>query len=120
MYNMLFGNNEMAGELLKILDLEAGDFGRFRDCYLSKDKKRIIVYTRCGGGNREYYEDMFDEMMEHPLYITDYDDDFDCTYASIEFKLPDEYIEKFKELDIDTTTGSEKFDMLFKKMEENK
>ena len=28
-------------------------------------------------------------LQQHPLYITDYDDDFDCTYATFEFRVPD-------------------------------
>ena len=109
MYNVLFGNNELSSELLEILDLDKEDFGRFRDCYLSEDKKKIIVYTRCGGGNREDYQEMFDKMEQHPLYLTDYDDDFDTTYASIEFKLPEKYISTFEKMEVDTTTGEDKF-----------
>ena len=119
MYNALFGYNELANKLLEILDLSKEDFGRFRDCYLSEDKKRIIVYTRCGGGNREYYQEIFDKMEQHPLYLTDYDDDFDSTYASIEFKLPDKYISTFEKMEVDTMTGEEKFKKFLEMLEKS-
>jgi hypothetical protein len=28
---------------------------------------------------------------KHPLYLSDQDDEFDCTYATVYFRLPDEY-----------------------------
>lgn len=37
---------------------------------------------------------------KHPLYIEDIDDDFDCTYATIYFKFPEEYADELKKLDI--------------------
>lgn len=92
LYNLLFGVNQDADELLKMLDLTENDFGRFRDAYLNEEGTNIIVYTRCGGGNREDYEDVFSKMEKHPEYVTDYDDDFDCTYAYFVFNVP----EKFK------------------------
>lgn len=92
LYNLLFGVNQDADELLKMLDLTQDDFGRFRDAYLNENGISIIVYTRCGGGNRDYYEDVFSKMEKHPEYVTNYDDSFDCTYAYFVFNVP----EKFK------------------------
>lgn len=115
MYNMLFGENELADDLLKMLNLTKEDCGRYRDCYLDEKGEKIIVYTRNGGGNREYYEEVFDKLSSHTNYLCDYDDDFDCTYASIEFSVPDKFIELTKEFvkkSADTTTGSEKFKKL--------
>lgn len=115
MYNTINGNDENARELLLMLRLSPLDCGRFRDCYLSKDGERIIVYTRNGGGNREAYQDVFDKLSEHPNYIKDYDDDFDSTYASIEFSVPDKYKDRCKQLleTADTRTGAERMqDML--------
>lgn len=121
MYNALFGFNENADELLSMLNLTKEQVGRYRDCYLSKDGERIIVYTRNGGGNRDDYEEVFQNLSTHPNYITDYDDDYDCTYASIEFSIPDEHKQRVSEIfkDSDTSTGAEKFDKLFKEMSEN-
>lgn len=96
LYNLLFGVNQDADELLKILGLTESDFGRFRDAYLDEKGTSIIVYTRCGGGNRDYYEEVFSRMEKHPEYVTDYDDDYDCTYAYFVFSVPKEFIKQTK------------------------
>ena len=112
LYNVLFGCNDHAGFLLGLLGKEAGDFGRFRDVYVTED--HIVVHTRNGGDNREDYEDVFAEMKDHPLYTHDEDDDFDCTYANIYFKHPEGYGEILKEMAVGTVTPSEKWEMMFK------
>jgi len=89
MYNMLFGVNPDTDQLMEILGKTQGDFGRFRNVYM--EDGYIIVHTRNGGGNREDYEDVFDEMSEHPWYSHDEDDSFDCTYANIYFKVPENH-----------------------------
>lgn len=110
-YNMLFGNNaDQSGFLLSLLELTRADFGRYRDIYVTED--HIVVYTRCGGGNREDYEDVFDEMEDHPLFDYDEDDDFDFTYASFYFKHPEEYSDLLKEMAQGTITPSEKWEAL--------
>lgn len=76
----------------ELLQLKYFPSGRFRDAYLNETGKKIILYTRNGGGNRPYYQYVFDLLRKHPLYLSDYDDDYDCTYAYIVFKVPDEYI----------------------------
>lgn len=112
LYNMLFGENASQKEFLfAILEKEQGDFGRYRDIYVTEE--HIVVHTRNGGGNREDYEDVFDEMSEHPLYDYDEDDDFDCTYANIYFKHPAEHAEVLKEMSKGTITPSEKWQVLF-------
>lgn len=92
LYNMLFGINEEMPVLLGMIGVNTEYFDRFRDVDLIEDGTKIRVMTRLGGGNREGYEDTWEKIRNHELYITDYDDDFDCTYAFIEFKIP----EKFK------------------------
>lgn len=87
MYNMIFGMNPDSDKLLEILGKTREDFGRFRNVYM--EDGFIVVHTRNGGGNREDYEDVFDEMSTHPWYSHDEDDDFDCTYANIYFKIPE-------------------------------
>jgi len=96
MYNMLFGRNPAAPIYLAMLGLTPDDTGRFRDCFLQRaldEEPRIIVYTRNGGGNREEYAGTTEFLQSHPEYVNDFDDDFDCTYASYIFKVP----EKFKD-----------------------
>lgn len=119
MFNAFFGVNEIADELLSMLNLTKDDFCRFRDCYFSKDGQSIIVYTRLGGGNRPDYVEVYKTMKAHPNYIKDYDDDFDETYASFEFSIPSEFKDKASSLfkESDTRTGEEKFQELFKAMD---
>lgn len=54
----------------------------------------IHVYTRTGGGNREYYENCTDGPSNNDLravggYVADEDDDFDCTFATFRFAAPE-------------------------------
>ena len=91
LYNMMFGQNPAADVILATLGLTKGDVGRFRNVWVDKDdegKTRIAVYTRNGGDNRDEYQGTFDALSEHPQYIEDRDDDFDCTYAMIYFRPP--------------------------------
>lgn len=88
-----------AGQKLMSEAKELGYYptGRFRDIYFENEiEPKIILYTRNGGGNREWYEYVFELLSSHPLYIKDYDDDFDCTYAYIEFKAPKAVIDFFE------------------------
>lgn len=104
LYNLLFGQNTMAELLLSILDLEKGDVGRFRDAFVCDDPihgKVIAIYTRNGGGNRENYQDTLDHLSTLPGWIRDEDDDFDETYCTIYFQIP----ETFKTLLSDMSVG---------------
>lgn len=92
LYNLIHGMNPDADSLLKIIGKSKGDFGRFRDVYVEKSKDakpRIIVYKRCGGGNREDYQSVFDDMATHPDFLFDQDDEFDSTYCSFVFSVPE-------------------------------
>jgi hypothetical protein len=119
-YNLLFGENSHADLLRKILDIDQPEgkwhSGRYRDCYLQDGK--IVLYTRNGGGNREDY--FPNEIRNHPNYVCDYDDDFDCTYAYIEFSIPKEYVEDIKHIDEEQYTPTEKFQILLKSLKEEK
>jgi len=131
LYNWLCGKNRLSGVLLQILDIDQGNkwsSGRFRDMYLNKDGTKILLYTRNGGGNREHYDEYADnkegmdcscqaccinhQLPKHPNYIKDYDDDFDCTYATVEFSVPEHWVEFFKDIANEETseTGPEKMD----------
>jgi hypothetical protein len=123
LYNSLFGVNNAAPILLKIIGKTDGDFGRFRDAYLNESGDKIIVYTRCGGGNRESYQHVFDEMAKHPNYINNYDDDFDCTYAYFEFSVPDDFKDELKIMSGaigQKQSPSEKFQQLIGDLESGK
>lgn len=86
--------------------------GRFRDCYLTPEKDKIVLYTRNWGGNRDSYNYVFRILSKHPNYIGNYDDDFDCTYAYIEFSIPDEFKEDIKNIESAEFNPSEKFQIL--------
>lgn len=98
LYNMLFGMNEDYAVLLGMLKLNKEYFDRFRDIELIEDGTKIRVMTRLGGGNREDYEDAWNKIRNYELYIKDYDDDFDCTYAYIEYSIPDRFKETAKKM----------------------
>lgn len=121
LYNQLFEENPDANVLLGMLGVNKELFERYRDIYLNKEGTKIIVYTRCGGGNRMAYGRVFEIMKNHPNYLRDYDDSFDNTYAYIEFSIP----EKFKETalkikpDKDPLNVHEKFLDHAKKSKEN-
>ena len=110
MYNLLFGMNDKAEEILKMI----GDvpIGRFRDAWIEdRDGTPVIaIYTRNGGGNRDHWGFNSDDeegmdcdcpgciqtyrIPSSPYYLDDEDDEFDSTYATNYFGIPPEYQEK--------------------------
>jgi hypothetical protein len=113
MYNLIFGSNPLGPTLLAMLKLDG--VGRYRDAFVSDGM--IAVYTRNGGGNREcwsVYDDsnyvegegcgcvgcfMEYQVMKHPNYLSDQDDEFDSTYATIYYSFPEEWKEFLEQLD---------------------
>ena len=97
MYNAIFGVNRWSPVLRQILKLDVPDgydTGRFRDISVQKaegEPSKIVLFTRNGGGNREEYQYVFDALESHPNYLCNYDDDYDCTYASVEFSVPEAF-----------------------------
>ena len=94
LYNAIMGYSSACVYFLPMLDRKPEDYPRFRDCFLSDDSKRIVIYTRVGGGNRGcgFGED---KLYKDPNYVTTYDDDFDNTYGSYEFNVPEKWQEDF-------------------------
>lgn len=80
----------------KLLQVKFYPSGRFRDIHLNETGDKITMHTRNGGGNRDAYQYVFDLLRRHPNYLSDKDDDFDCTYANIKFSVPAEYQELCK------------------------
>lgn len=111
LYNLLFGVNEAAPVLLAALGLTSADVPRIRDVYV--DGEYIVIHTRTGGGNRDYYENLEtcrdsypeyftnaqeapcgpwnDDLRANPHFDHDDDDEFDSTYANFYFRFPAEY-----------------------------
>lgn len=115
LYNMLFGVNPLADELLAVLGYTRDDIPRFRDCFLNNG--RIVIHTRTGGGNRDYYENLEtcksnypeyfgkgsdpsgpwnDDLRQHPMFIVDGDLKTDSTYANFFYGMPVEYADKYE------------------------
>lgn len=94
LYNMLHGYNANAAKLLQALELDPRRIDRFRDAsFAKKDEQYVIhIFCRTGGGNREDYPNTI--LVEHPLYISDEYDDFDNTYASYYFKVPESVLKE--------------------------
>jgi hypothetical protein len=119
MYEMLFADGEKGLPLLGALGFKSVyDVGRYRSSWIEKGedgKPRIAVYTRNGGGNREHYDEEKEagekcfctgcmievHLPKHPLYIKDRDDDFDCTYATVYFQIPESLKKILNEQDSD-------------------
>lgn len=107
MYDLVAGDGAQRdrGSILLAV-LGNPDPGRFRDAWVERDETSgdpiIAIYTRNGGGNRECWCDDGDTpgsctgcrgeaFAQHPLHLRNADDDFDCTYATYYFAVPDEH-----------------------------
>lgn len=95
-YNMVKGVNPAAFMFLPMLGKHPTEYPRFRDCFIGDDKRpeyedHIIIYTRTGGGNRQDYIEENNEMRSMSGFVHDYDDDFDETYASWVFQIPERW-----------------------------
>jgi len=108
LYNMLFGENVLADIWLTLLGTERHQIPRYRDVLL-KDGE-VVIHTRTGGGNRDYYESaerrkwnnpeadtdgpFNEDLRKLPGYLRDEDDSFDSTYANFFYAVP-EAVKKF-------------------------
>jgi hypothetical protein len=93
---MINGYNPACLLILPMLGRKQEDYPRFRDCYVT-DENNIAIYTRVGGGNRNCgfgEEALYDD----ENFIKTYDDEFDETYATYEFKVPDRWKNDFDKI----------------------
>lgn len=97
LYNIINGFNPACILFMPMLGRKQEEYPRFRDCFLSDDKKHIAIYTRCGGWNRNCGMGE-EELMADPLFYTSYDDDFDSTYATYEFSVPEKWQSDFNKI----------------------
>lgn len=89
LYNMLMGFNPACVAILPMLGRKENEYPRFRDCYVT-DEGNIAIYTRVGGGNRNCgYEE--EKLYEDENFLTTYDDEYDNTYGTYEFKVPEKW-----------------------------
>lgn len=113
LYRAIFGTNPFSATLLDMLGASESGVPRYRDCFLNEEGSKIIIYTRTGGGNRDYYEseqccrDNYPEDFEEgrkvpqgpwnsdlraiPGYLHDHDDDYDSTYAHFYYAVPEPF-----------------------------
>ena len=137
LYNILFGENKEASVLLGMLGVNKEYFERYRDIDLIENATKIRVLTRLGGSNRDNFQETWNKIQRHGLYIKDYDDDFDCTYAYIEYAIPknfketarkmfegepvsfsDKFKKELEEMDKEGTEAYKRSQMLAKKFED--
>jgi hypothetical protein len=94
---MLFGKNPQTALLLAVIGLRENDVERFRDVSVADGGRRIEVYTRTGGGNRDSYPQEI--MRARPEWIDSEDDDYDSTYCTDTFNVPEEWVQDVSKLD---------------------
>jgi len=136
---MLFGVNNLAPLVLNALNLTGNDVPRIRDAYLDVETDELVIYTRTGGGNRDYYENKDsriaeysdadtvgpynEDLQNHPNYLRDEDDDYDSTYALFYFSIPEEFKPIFQtltELNVSVEKPMEKFQKMISNLESGK
>lgn len=119
MYALLHGLHVLAPSLLEALRIPVTAFPRFRDCYPGRNREtrelEIHVFTRMGGNNRECWGESVDGSSPRPRcschgctmrevvpklpgYLYDFDDEYDSTYATIAFKVPDYITESLADM----------------------
>lgn len=98
LYTQLFGENEDAVAILGFAGLTRKMFPRYRDVFLDDKGLTVLVYTRIGGANREYYKDDIEKLKEHKQYVCNYDDHHDETYAYFKFNVLPEYVDTAKKI----------------------
>lgn len=67
-------------------------FERLRDIQVVEQGRVIQVTTRTGGGNRLKYKENIRDIKDHSLYLGNYDDKKDNTYAHWFFMVPPQKI----------------------------
>ena len=96
LYNLLFGFSPACVTILPMLGRKQEEYPRFRDCFVTDDNN-IAIYTRVGGNNRDcgFGEE---ELYKDENFIRTYDDDFDNTFATYEFKVPNKWKNDFDKI----------------------
>lgn len=97
LYNMVNGFNPACLFFMPMLGRKQDEYPRFRDCFLSDDEKRIVIYTRVGGYNRGIGLGE-EKLYEDPNFVKTYDDSTDDTYGYYEFNVPEKWKEDFNRL----------------------
>lgn len=107
LYDMINGFDPACVFIMPMLGRKQDEYPRFRDCFVEDGK--IAIYTRVGGGNRNcgFGEE---KLYEDPYFVSTYDDEFDSTYATYLFDVPEKWKSDFdKILDSDWEHVSEEY-----------
>lgn len=93
LYDLLAGQNPYSRMALAILALDMQQVPRYRDATLLRPTDRdpmwrVGILTRTGGPHRVYTDTRI--LTGHELYLSDRDMTVDPTYASYDFRFPDE------------------------------
>ena len=88
LYNMINGFSPACVLIMPMLGRKQEEYPRFRNCFV--EDGMIAIFTRvgrynkgCGFGEEELYKD--------PNYVRDYSDDFDPTYGTYLFNVPEKW-----------------------------
>jgi hypothetical protein len=125
MYNLIHDINPAVYTVLPMLGKKPSEYPRFRDCFLmpkhwgnmdglpvvkyqkSAEKltikdvianAKIYIFTRAGGRNRFDYQQEISDIRNMPDFVSDYDDQFDSTYATFVFNVPERFKADFVHL----------------------
>ena len=94
-YNAIMGFNPACVLIMPMLGRRQDEWPRFRDCFVEDGK--IAIYTRVGGNSRGcgYGEE---ELYKDPHFVKTYDDNFDNTYATYIFNVPEKGKQDFDKI----------------------
>lgn len=127
LYNMLFGTNPASQYLLAAigfnLENQSGwPLSRFRDTYANEDGTKVFVFTRNGGLPFEDQVMINEKLTQHPNYVKHWLDEFDSTYCTYEFNVPEEFLKITKQIAemTDTMPPMQRFKKLMDDMTNNK
>lgn len=93
LYNMINGFNPACIMVLPMLGRKSNEYPRFRDCFITEENN-IAIYTRVGGGNRNNGHGE-EALYTDPNFVTTYDDEYDNTYGTYEFRVPEKWKKDF-------------------------
>ena len=95
LYNLINGFNPACVVIMPMLGRKQNEYPRFRGCHV--EDGMIAIYTRVGGYNRNcgYGEE---ELYKDPNYVRTYDDEFDSTYATYLFNVPERWKPDFDKI----------------------
>lgn len=101
-YNLMNGVSPATFFMLPMIGMHPTEIPRFRDVFLKDEEHpeyddNIQVYTRVGGNNRNcgFGEE---KLEEHPNFIATFDDNFDNTYGTYVFSVPEEWKEDYDKI----------------------